>query len=565
MTRTQKTICLGPLASAVESAAAEFQQADAFRRIWKHDPSLWKNEENHQKVIRNRLGWLKSSDWLLTQKKNLLEFQAAVKQRKFTHAVLLGMGGSSLAPELLCRTFKRSKGFPEFTVLDSTDSDQVLHVRKTVDLKNTLFIVSTKSGTTLETVSFFRYFFQEMKALKGDQSGENFVAITDPGTPLEKQAKDLSFWRVFVNPADVGGRFSVMSFFGFVPAAVMGLPLEKLLDRLNGEQHKIESLDDPRDNLGVLLGLAMAEAVKAGRDKLTLILSSEVKSFGLWIEQLLAESLGKDGKGVVPIVNEAANAGKSQPRTDRFYVFLACGKSTALSQQFMNVSKRGEPGIFLQLKDAYDVAAQFYFWSFATAVAGIRFGINPFDEPNVQSAKDMTNFNLSYLKEHGRFPERPIHVLGKAVNLTFGVSAFGGASPIGKTVQDFLRLVRPGDYINVAAYLPYTAPFELACQKLTLKLHQMLGVAAMFGFGPRYLHSTGQLHKGGPNNCVMVLLTADPAGDAAIPGESFSFAQLEHAQALGDFRALDEKGRRVAHCHLAAPVKKALDELIRLF
>ncbi len=558
-----QTNALGSLQDAVDLACREFESSHVLKRLWAKDATLWKEDPAHQKVIQNRLGWLASADWLMEKVDELEKFAREIKEAGFQHAVLLGMGGSSLAPEVFCRTFGPVADAPELIVLDSTDPDQILYVEKNIQLEKTLFIVSTKSGTTLETLSFFNYFFEKMKQKKRSKAGENFVAITDPGTPLEKTSHELAFRRAFINPADVGGRFSVLSYFGMVPLAVMGASPREMIARIKRER------DRSRDNSnsicpGALLGITMAEAVKQGKDKLTIVMSPSIHSYGLWIEQLLAESLGKEGKGIVPIFGEPLTK-PDQYKNNRLFVYLISDKEEHdIKQKLEILQQAGHPVIKIHLSDAYDLGEQFYRWSFATAIAGAKLKINPFDEPNVQEAKNWTNSFLEEVKNHGKFPDAERHIQGKVVYGTFGAAT---CKKMGQLLElaSFLKLLTEDDYISLCAYFPYQKRIEERLQQLRFKLQSATKAATMFGFGPRYLHSTGQLHKGGPNSCLMILMTADTARDAPIPGQFFSFRQLEYAQAVGDSQALDAKDRRVVRFHLQQPIEKAFSEVEQLF
>ncbi|MBI4387994.1 MAG: glucose-6-phosphate isomerase [Candidatus Omnitrophica bacterium] len=564
MKQSNQTSNLAKLQNSVDIALQQLKTNNTVERLWSHDATLWKKDPENAKVIQNRLGWLDSVDWLKKQVPDLLSFQKEVVAARFSHAVLLGMGGSSLAPEVFSQTFGPVKNMPRLIVLDSTDPDQVLQVEKQIDLLNTLFIVSTKSGTTLETLSFYRYFFEKVKSKRANQAGSQFVAITDSGTPLEKEANLLQFRRVFVNPTNIGGRFSVLSYFGMVPACVMGVDVKTLIDRIGQEKARSTPQTSDGANPGCFLGVVMAEAVKQGRDKLTIFMALKISSYGLWIEQLLAESLGKEGKGIVPIFGETP-MGSTEYQNDRLFVFLHCGPVDSKTiTKIKELQKASCPVIEINLADPYDLGEQFYRWAFATAIAGSLLGINPFDEPNVQEAKTWTNSLLKELKDHGKFPDFPNHFQGKNYFGTFGNST---CQKIAKqrNLAAFFKLVKPGDYISLGAYLPYEPEIEKKFVALRQKLKDKTKYATMFGFGPRYLHSTGQLHKGGPNSCVMILFTADSKANAAIPGQPFGFRELEYAQGMGDFRALDAKARRVVRLHLKQPISNALVEVEKLF
>lgn len=559
---TQKTISLlGSLQAVVDQVTREMKSAQVFKRIWEHDASLWKTDANHTKVIKNRLGWLNSVEWLVQKQDELEAFQNEILKSGFTHAVLLGMGGSSLAPEVLRQTFGSAPQYPKFILCDSTNSDQVLAVERAVKLETTLFIVSSKSGTTLESASFYHYFYDKMKVKKGERAGENFIAITDGSTVLEEEAKTKKFRRAFINPTNIGGRFSVLSYFGMVPAAILGLNVKELIGRLELEVKT--SVSEAESSAGFQLGVLMAEAAKKGRDKVTIVMAKAVESYGLWIEQLIAESLGKEGKGIVPIFGEPLKSSVAY-ENDRLFVLLHCGpRERNIEEAAEKLSQAGHPVVHIDLVDSYDLGRQFYRWALATAVAGIPLAINPFDEPNVQEAKDWAKALLNELGKNGKFPEVKSHFEGKSFCLNFDKQS--ATKAVGSSPKSFLGLLKSGDYINIAAYLPYSSETEQVIARLRSYLAKETKRATMFGFGPRYLHSTGQLHKGGPNNCLMIMITSDFAEDAKIPGQSFTFGQLEYAQAVGDFNALEAKGRRVLRFHIQQPIKSSLQEVVGWF
>jgi hypothetical protein len=423
--------------------------------------------------------------------------------------VLLGMGGSSLAPEVLFNTFGAAPGRLSLHVLDATHPDQVLDVTNAIDLQKTLFIVASKSGSTIETMSQFRYFWDLIP------DGAHFIAITDPGSGLQKLGESHSFRRVFLNRPDIGGRYSALSYFGLVPGAVVGADLDGLLARAHAVSVACEA-PGAAANPGAYLGAVMGEAALAGLDKLTLVLPPQIASFGDWVEQLLAESTGKEGKGIVPIVGEPA-APPQTYGTDR--LFVAIGESTDLA----GLEAAGHPVIQFPFEGPEQLGAEFLRWEFATAVAGQRLHINPFDQPNVQSAKDATS-----------------RILDEGIE----------TAPPTPSIAEALAEVHAGDYIAVLAYLPRNPVTHRELEAFRLNLRDRYLVATTLGFGPRYLHSTGQLHKGGPNSGVFILLTDDAQQDAAIPGAPYTFDRLRKAQALGDLQSLLRAGRRVVHVHL---------------
>jgi hypothetical protein len=433
----------------------------------------------------------------------------------------MGMGGSSLAPEVLQATFGTLEGMLQVHVLDTTHPDSVLGLVDAIDLRRTLFIVSSKSGTTIETLSHFDYFWSLLP------DGGHYIAITDEASHLHHLGEERRFRRVFLNRSDIGGRYSALSFVGLVPAALIGADTDTLLARAR-EVAKACRAGAGTANPGAYLGAVMGEASLSGRDKLTLFLPDELASFGAWVEQLLAESTGKQGKGIIPIVGEPLAAPESYGH-DR--LFVAIGDHTGLDE----LAKAGHPVVHLPFDGPQQLGAEFFRWEFATAVAGARLGINPFDQPNVQSAKDAT-----------------------ARILETGVTE---AEASGSLVE-VLNSVRPGDYLALLAYLPRDGTVASMLEELRLRLRGRYGVATSVGFGPRYLHSTGQLHKGGPNSGVFIVFTDDAARDATIPGRSYSFDRLRRAQALGDLQSLHSMGRRVAHVHLTGDRLTALESLI---
>jgi len=507
--RPQKlTLQLGALTARVDAALNDLARDGVIGRLWAGDYTLWSDDPT-EITEPNRLGWLEVAESMRAEVDGLNRFAAEVAAEGYRHAVLFGMGGSSLAPEVMQRTFGTKPGMLQLEVLDSTHPDAVLDLQRRLDLDRTLFIISSKSGSTLETLSQFEYFWDLTPR------GKHFVAVTDEGSILQKLGAERGFRRVFINRPDIGGRYSALSFFGLVPGALIGADLDEMLSQARAMADACRD-EDPRANPGALLGAAMGEAALAGRDKLTLLLPNELSSLGDWVEQLLAESTGKAGKGIVPIVGEPAGPPSSYG-DDR--LFVAIGEHSDLA----GLEAAEQPVVRLPFAGKRQLGAEFFRWEFATAVAGQRLGINPFDQPNVQSAKDAT----SRILEAGTTePEET------------------------PSLNQMLTTVGAGDYIAVLAYLPRTHAIETPLQALRLDLRDRHLVATTLGFGPRYLHSTGQLHKGGANNGVFVLLTNEPREDAAIPGRPFSFGRLHRAQALGDLQSLLSMGRRVAHVYL---------------
>jgi glucose-6-phosphate isomerase len=512
---------LGPIAGRVEKALAEVDAQDVLRRMRRPDHTLWSDDPT-EITQPNRLGWLEVAGEMAHQTGDLRDFAASVAAGGYTTAVLLGMGGSSLAPEVLYNTFGSAPDRLGLHVLDTTHPDAILGLTDTLDLDKTLFIVASKSGSTIETMSQFKYFWDLIP------EGAHFIAITDPGSGLQRLGEEKGFRRVFLNREDIGGRYSALSYFGLVPAALIGADLDALLAQAGAMSSACESTV-AAENPGAWFGTVMGEAARDGRDKLTLFLPHQIDSFGVWMEQLLAESTGKQGTGIIPIVGETP-APPSTYGPDR--LFAAIGENTDLA----GLEAAGHPVVQLPFAGPAQVGAEFLRWEIATAIAGQRLHINPFDQPNVQSAKDATS-----------------RILGEGVS----------DAPPTPSMAEVLATLRPGDYLCILAYLPRDHAMEQELQALRLTLRDRYLVPTMLGFGPRYLHSTGQLHKGGPNTGVFILITDDANRDAPVPGEPYTFDQLRRAQALGDLQSLQAAGRRVGHVHIDGDRTYALQALAR--
>jgi len=539
-------------------------EAEGFtRRFWAKDATLWKSGAEEQRAIKNRLGWLTITESMLEHCDRLRVFAAEVQDAGFQRAVLLGMGGSSLAPEVFQRTFGPAPGYPDLVVLDSTDPAAILALEHSLDLARTLFIVSSKSGTTIETLAFYRYFFEKVRAVKGPRAGESFVAITDPGTPLERLAGEQDFRRCFLNPADIGGRYSALSYFGLVPAAILGIDVERLLDSADGLVQASASCIPPGDNPGVWLGAVLGELALAGRDKVTLVSSPALASFGAWVEQLLAESTGKEGHGLIPIDREPL-AEPAAYGDDRVFVHLHLdGQPDGLDDRLRALEAAAQPVVRLRLADAYDLGREFFRWEVATATAGAILGINPFDEPNVKESKDNT---ARLLKEGMGTQQAPVaREDGLALycdeETAAALGEAAGEGPLAAYLAAHLRRASPGDYLALMAYLAPWPEHDDALQAIRLRLGAALRLATTLGYGPRYLHSTGQLHKGGPDKGIFIQLTVADHEELPIPGEAYGFSALKQAQALGDLAALQSRRRRVVRIDLGRDVAAGLRRL----
>jgi glucose-6-phosphate isomerase len=564
---------LGSYEPKVKTALKELQTSKVMQRLWAHDHTLWKQDPTE---ITNRLGWLHSPQVVSKQIKEITGFVDELRNEGYTQALLLGMGGSSLAPEVYRLTFGVKKSYLDLAVLDSTDPGAVLAYAKKLDLAKTLFIVSTKSGGTIETFSFFKYFYNlSAKALGKAKAGEHFVAITDPGSKLVEVAREYSFRKTFFNDPNIGGRYSALSLYGVVPAALIGVDLQRLLGRAQEMASNCEARNCPvgGDNTGAMLGAIVGELAVAGRDKVTLIASPSLASFGAWLEQLIAESTGKENTGIVPIADEVV-LNPDAYSNDRLFVYLRLNGDTTHVAKVQALSDAGHPVVQLRLRDKYDLASEFFRWEIATVIAGRRLGINPFDQPNVESAKVLAREMVAAYQKEGKLP-RPIPTL-EADGIT--VYANVQARSISEALKNFLVLAKPGDkqgrgrsYLSVQAYVQPTPETTEALQIFRTKLQSQLKLATTLGYGPRFLHSTGQLHKGDAGHGLFIQITSDAVEDIAIPDEagaaksSISFGILKLAQALGDRQALLNNKRLVIRFHLGKDVLGNLKKITEMF
>jgi glucose-6-phosphate isomerase len=543
---------------AVQETLDALEAQDFLDRLWVKDASLWKGEAP---AIRNRLGWLTSPTIMRGHTDDIKAFADEIRRLQFTHVVVLGMGGASLCGEVFNLAFGSKLGFPDLVLLDSTDPATVKQTFERLNLSRTLFIVASKSGDTLETLAFYEYFRGQVEASSVPRAGIHFVAITDPGRPLDKIASETGFRRTFLNPASIGGRYSALSFFGLVPAALMGIDIKLLLDRAHAMVEACGNAVSARDNAAVRLGGALAGLAKVGRDKVTLVLSRQLRALGPWIEELLAESLGKDGKGVVPVYDEPLGS-PAVYGDDRVFVAITLDGDDSSDLYLNALEDAGHPVVRIPLKDPLEVGAEFFRWELATAAAGAALGVNPFDEPDVVRGRETTATLLSSWKKSRRLPEWPVDVAEGGLALLTN-SGTKSASVI-QGLQAFLGQAGAGDYIAILAYLAPTADNWSRLQELRTLLRDRLRVATTVGFGPRYLHSTGQLHKGGRANGLFLQLTGEDKDDMAIPGSGYGFATLKAAQALGDLQTLRDAGRRVVRVHLTGRQPQALEQLVQV-
>ncbi len=543
---------------AVAAVVAGDSTREVARRIWDRDADLWKpGDAAHATVIGNRLGWLDVIDTMRESLPRLIGLSTDVQRAGFRNCVLLGMGGSSLCPEVLRSSFGSAAGQPELHVLDTTDPAAIAQLTDRLEPRTTLFIVASKSGTTLETLSHLAHFWEWMTSAGILDAGQHFICVTDPGSPLGDTARQRKFRHLFENPSDIGGRYSALSFFGLVPAAIIGIDVEAFLDR--AAQMRLQSRPGiPADlNPGLALGTVLGLLQNSGRDKVTILAPPRIAAFSLWAEQLIAESTGKEGKGLIPIGDEPLGE-PSVYGDDRILTVLHLrDEDPDFDAEVGALRAAGIPQVTIQLDDLADLAAEFFRWEFATAVAGAALGIDPFDEPNVKESKDNTKRVLDQYVKNGSLADE------SASASEDGISVFGatGRQDIDSALTDFLSAVRPGDYVALMAYVTPNSENEAALQRLRVAIRDEHRVATTMGFGPRFLHSTGQLHKGGPDSGLYIQVTSDDTVDVPIPGQPFTFSVLKQAQAQGDLRSLRDHGRRVIRLHIRGDLALGLSRL----
>jgi len=523
----------GALAAAVGRRLDKLDKEGFAARLWEADATLWKpDDEAHQRIIAGALGWLSVYEGMREQVDELTAFVTEVRADGYRSAVLLGMGGSSLAPEVLQAVLGTQPGYLALHVLDSTDPAAVAAVAAAVDLESTLFIVASKSGGTTETASFHAYFYERLRELDGELAGRHFVAITDDGTSLEEEAVAQGFRAIFVNPSDIGGRYSALSYFGMVPAALIGVDVTRLLDGTLAMAKACGPDVAAADNPALQLGAVIAEAALAGRDKLTLVVEPALRSLGAWIEQLVAESTGKEGKGILPVDLETLGGPEAYGQ-DRLFAAIGVASTAALgsAQEVLDLAAAGHPFVERELPGVYDLGGELLRWELATATAGYILGIDPFDQPNVQESKDNTKRLLAgYIASGELIDELPA---GER-RMAFPVAD----EELPAALAVFLAQAAPGDYVALQAYVAPSDAVRSVLQEARMEIRDRLRVATTLGYGPRYLHSTGQLHKGGPNRGLFLQLVGHDPVDVSIPGQPYTFGVLKRAQARGDIGAL---------------------------
>jgi transaldolase / glucose-6-phosphate isomerase len=549
--------------AAVEASLDDWKKNNKVARLWQKDASLWSNTDES-----NWLGWLTITEERVTNLVTLKQLAAEVKKAKFKHVLLLGMGGSSLCPEVLRMTFGKIAGFPELHVLDSTDPVQIKALEKKLDLKKTLCIVSSKSGSTLEPNIFKQYFFERVKKAVGEKLvGSRFIAVTDPGSKMQQVAEADKFWRVFAGVPSIGGRYSALSNFGMVPAAAMGLDVGKFLKSAQEMVRACGTSSAADKNPGVLLGTILGVAANHGRDKITIITSPGIFDLGAWLEQLIAESTGKIGKGIIPVDREKL-AKPEVYGNDRIFAYLTLAGKTNKAQDaaVAALEKSGQPVIRITLPNTYTLGQEFFRWEIATAVAGSIIGINAFNQPDVEASKVETRKLTSEYESTGSLPAESPFLTTKDAKLFAderNAVALSGGKSFGEVLKTHLSRIGVGDYFAVLGYIPMNAENEAALQTIRTGVRDAKKVATCLGFGPRFLHSTGQGYKGGPNSGVFLQVTCDDASDLPVPDQKYTFGVVKAAQARGDFAVLAERGRRAVRVHLGKKLKSGLKALSR--
>lgn len=530
---------LGQYAPAVEAAVREIEAGDIVRRIWAKDHTVWSPDPTE---ITDRLGWLWAPERMWRRLSDLERLAEEIRGEGYRHIVLAGMGGSSVGSEVLRRLQGSGEGYPQLLVLDSTFPEWIDGLVREIDPGKTLFVISSKSGSTLETACFHR-FFRKLAEDSGASPQDNFVAITSPGTPLDRLARDEGFREVIYNPEDVGSRYSGLAPLGLAPATLAGMEVARIIDRAASMADMCNPETRLAENPGAWLGVVMAVMVAHGRDKLTLVTSPALESFGLWVEQILAESTGKDGKGIVPVRGEPPLP-PGQYGPDRFFVFMEMvdDHDSSLHATMKAVKESGHPWVSIAVDSVHQVGAEFFRWQFATATAGAVMEVHPFDQPNVQLAKDMTNSVLEEYRASGSLPEREV----------------------GISVPGLLSHAERGSYVAVMVYACQTTQMDEALATLRRRITERYGAPVTLGYGPRILHSTGQMHKGGPDEGLFIQITCDSRTDLEIPGEDYSFGTLVEAEARADLLALRAIDRRVAHVHLGELGAESLQRLAHM-
>ena len=554
------------LTQHVQASLVDWRTQGKVRKLWEKDAALWTGADEDKWI-----GWLTVVQEQLALSETLGQFANEIRQMSFRDILLLGMGGSSLCPEVMAFSFGPQAGFPTLHILDSTDPAQVLAAERKVDLAHSLFIVASKSGSTLEPNIFKQYFFERVKAVVGAQEvGKRFIAITDPGSKMQQVAEGDGFRRIFFGVSSIGGRYSALSAFGMVPAAAMGIDVRRFLQRAEIMVHACGANVPPEENPGVILGTILGVAARHGRDKVTLITSPRIFDLGAWLEQLLAESTGKQGKGLVPIDLESLGA-PTVYGNDRVFVYTAFASALDASQEaaVAALEKAGQPVVRITISDPYDLGQEFFRWEIATAVAGAIIGIHPFDQPDVEASKIETRQLTTAYEQTGTLPPEAPLLVENGLSLftdernTIAIKqAVNHALSLDNVLKAYLDQIRPGDYCGILAYIAMNDAHQRTLQTIRHLVRDRKRVATCLGFGPRFLHSTGQAYKGGPNSGVFLQITCEDAVDVPVPGQRYTFGVVKAAQARGDFQVLVERRRRALRVHLGKDVEAGLTTLV---
>ncbi len=551
------------LSDSLKTTQEEWRTKGLIRRLWRHDATVWTGDGEG-----NWLGWLKVVDDEYYNLDEYESFQAEIKQKSFKHALLLGMGGSSLGPEVLAQTFGSKTGYPELHILDSTDPEQVKHTHDKIDVKETIFIVSSKSGSTLEPNVLMSYFYDQVKAVNTNP-GSQFIAITDPNSGMEKKAKELGFWKTFYGYPSIGGRYSVLSNFGIIPLSLIGFDVKSFLNETKHMIHSCAQSVPPSQNPGVTLGMILGLAQKIGKDKITFITSESIKDLGAWLEQLMAESTGKLGTGLIPIDLEELGDPKYYGK-DRVFVYLnnledKDNKSGALLDA---LEKNNEVVIRINLADKEKLAQEFFRWEMAIAVSGAILKINPFDQPDVEDSKIITRELTAQYEKTGVFPkakpffsQNNFELYTDNDNANYFKQKLKDKADLKEYLKCHLSRLNENDYFGLLAFIERISEHTEILQKIRHIIRDNTKKATVLGFGPRFLHSTGQLYKGGPNSIVVLQITADNQNDLSIPDYKATFGIIKDAQAQGDFDVLSKRGRRLINLHIKGDLKTGLNDL----
>lgn len=568
MIENQRLYLSPALQESVDRTLRDWQAGNRIARLWQGDATLWSGDDEGK-----WLGWLRITEEQIANRQQLIDLAAEIASAGFTHALLLGMGGSSLCPEVFKLTFGRQVGHPELHVLDSTDPAQIRAIEQQIDLSKTLFIVASKSGSTLEPNIFKQYFFDRVQQAVGkDKAGRQFIAITDPGSKMQQVAENDHFRRIFPGLPSIGGRYSALSNFGMVPAAVMGMDLRRFLDRTAAMVSACGPQAPVEQNPGAMLGIVLGTLGKSGRDKVTILTSPGIHDLGAWLEQLLAESTGKQGKGLIPVDRERPAAPEVYG-SDRIFIYLRLREGADSNQDahIEALRQAGQPVVQIDVAGIYDIGQEFFRWEIATAVAGAIIGINAFNQPDVEASKIATRELTAEYEKNGSLPEEKplweedgIRLFTDERNAASLRELAGNQVSLSGLIGAHLRRLNAGDYFALLGYVQMNAEHEEAMQAIRHAVRDRRRVATCLGFGPRFLHSTGQAYKGGPNSGVFLQITCDDAADLPVPGQKYTFGVVKSAQARGDFKVLADRQRRALRVHLPADVNAGLQKLWKI-